>query len=56
MPCLFSKNNNSIASLRAKQLQQSFQRFSKMELTLSKTKIDKNARKPVVYHPKLGWL
>ena len=49
MACSFSKNSNSTASLRVKQLQPSFQRFSQMELTLSKktTKVDKNERKLV---------
>ena len=32
--CLVSKNSNPTASLRAKQLQQGFQRFCQMELTL----------------------
>ena len=33
MPCSVSQNSNSTASLRAKQLQQSFQRFCEMVLT-----------------------
>ena len=33
MACSVSKNSNSTASLRAKQLQPNFQRFCQMELT-----------------------
>ena len=53
-------NSNSTALLKAKQLQQNFQRFCQMELTVKKntknmknTKTDKNVRKLVVYHAKL---
>ena len=53
-------NSNSTALLKAKQLQQNFQRFCQMELTVKKNtknmknaKTDKNVRKLVVYHAKL---
>ena len=53
-----TKSSNLTASLRAKQLLQSFPRFYQMELTFHKknTKIDKNVRKLVVNHAKLLWL
>ena len=62
MACSVSKNSNSTASLRAKQLQPNFPRFCQTELTkkfiLKITKTDKNAKKKqlVVYDAKLGWL
>ena len=43
MACSVSKNSNSTASLRAKQLQPNFQRFCQMELT-KKFILRKNAK------------
>ena len=61
MACSVSKNSNSTASLRAKQLHPNFPRFCQTELTkkfiLRKLpKLIKMQKKLVVYDAKLGWL
>ena len=61
MACSVSKNSNSTASLRAKQLQPSFPRFCQTELTKKfirkeLPKLIKMKKKLVVYDAKLGWL
>ena len=49
-----SKSSNSTASPQEKQLEQGFQRFCPMELTLSQQKYKNwNKRKHVVYHVKI---
>ena len=60
MGCSVSKNSNSTASLRAKQLQLNFQRFCQMELTKKfivrkLPKLIKMQKKVVVYDAKVGW-